>query len=73
MYLTAGCKLFRQIEKYSKSMCFGQKIKPSSVYRLRISFINPHSSTENYFGNSWVKTLVSSSYHVVRQAKEDAH
>ena len=41
LYLIAGCKLFRHVEKYSKS----------SMYRLKTSLINSHSSIEKYFGN----------------------
>ena len=58
--IIAGCKLFRHVEKYSKSRFFDQHIKPSSMYSLKASLINSHSSIEKYFGDSWVKSLVSS-------------
>ena len=55
MYLIAGCKLFKQIEKLLKTECFGQKIKPSSIQLLKNSLINKHALFEKYFGNSWVR------------------
>ena len=65
--------MLRDLEKYSKSRCFGQKIDPSSLYRLKTSLINSHSSIEKYFRNSWVKDLVSSWCHIVRQVYSGAH
>ena len=71
-YLIAGCKFFRQFENYSKSSSSGQKIRPSCMYRLK-TFINSYSSIGKYFGNSWVKSLVSSWYPIGRQAYGGAH
>ena len=45
--LIAGYKLFKQIEKLLKSRYFGQKIKPSSIYLLKNSLINKHTSLES--------------------------
>ena len=60
VYLIAGCKLLKQIEKLLKSRCFGKIIKRSSIYLLKNSLINKYSSLEKYFGNSCVNSLVSS-------------
>ena len=60
VYLIAGCKLLKKIEKLLKSKCFGQKIKRSSIYLLNNSLINKHSSLGKYVGNSCVNSLVSS-------------
>ena len=73
VYLIEGCKLFRHVENYLKSGCFGQKIKPPSMHCLKTSLMNSHSSTENYFRNSWVKSLFSSWDPIVRQAYGGAH
>ena len=43
------------------------------MYHLKTSLINSDSSTAKYFGNSWVKSLVTCWYPIVRQAYGGAH